>query len=153
MIDYEELRALARAATAGPWETCEEIDGVYTGWHTVVRTAYHAEAPFGPRRIVTVDQTRQHVRNQEANVAFIAAANPETVLRLMEIIDELDNWEPGDFAKVTYTDFDGYETVAYVNYSEVPNYAVGTNKHTDEPVILRCDLLNSRWTRVHEIGQ
>lgn len=87
-----ELIAEARDALDGitpkPWRVGEEVDGRFAGMRTVVY--WPGNDLYGPNRIVTVGQTRPHVRdNAEANVAFIAAA-PELVSRLLAELAEAE---------------------------------------------------------------
>jgi hypothetical protein len=78
------LDALAHVeaeATPGPWKVSLEIDGPLSGYPTTIR------AGAGNRRVVSVGQTRPHIRGDEcreavANVAFIAAAR-EAMPRLL----------------------------------------------------------------------
>ncbi len=73
MTDHAELRRLAKAATPGPWE-------------------YQA-----PLKILAADRTsivlialsHANYREDEANSRLIAAANPKTILALLDEIDGL----------------------------------------------------------------
>ncbi|MGU1462882.1 ead/Ea22-like family protein [Pseudomonas aeruginosa] len=73
MADHAELRRLAKAATPGPWE-------------------YQA-----PLKILAADRTsivlialsHANYREDEANSRLIAAANPKTILALLDEIDRL----------------------------------------------------------------
>ncbi|MFU7382403.1 ead/Ea22-like family protein [Pseudomonas aeruginosa] len=73
MTDHAELRRLAKAATPGPWE-------------------YQA-----PLKILAADRTsivlialsHASYREDEANSRLIAAANPKTILALLDEIDGL----------------------------------------------------------------
>ncbi|HFQ8089029.1 TPA: ead/Ea22-like family protein [Pseudomonas aeruginosa] len=73
MTDHAELRRLAKAATPGPWE-------------------YQA-----PLKILAADRTsivlialsHANYREDEANSRLIAAANPKTILALLDEIDQL----------------------------------------------------------------
>lgn len=79
-IDTARLRELAEAATPGPWEW--EGDGL---WRHQSPTDYAA--------IVTADyapDTGPTVECSDANGAYIAAANPQTVLALLDRIAELE---------------------------------------------------------------
>lgn len=69
-LNLEEIDRLVAATTKGPWHVAREIDGVYSGRYTVVRSASRN------RRVVTVSQTRQHDGERaEANTRFIAEAH------------------------------------------------------------------------------
>ena len=72
------LREQAAKATPGSWTVRQEIDGVYAGMATVVRSNVDAPRTSGrARRIVTVGQTRQHdAEHAEGNVAWIALMGP-----------------------------------------------------------------------------
>ena len=80
MMNIEELKRMAEAATPGPWD---EGDG-----HCLIVDAnngFVAQA-YGERR-----------RTEMANAAFIAAANPAAVLELIRQRDELrkaTEWQP-----------------------------------------------------------
>ncbi len=73
MTDHAELRRLAKAATPGPWE-------------------YQA-----PLKILAADKTsivlialsHANYREDEANSRLIAAANPKTILAMLDEIDRL----------------------------------------------------------------
>ncbi|EOJ8673998.1 TPA: ead/Ea22-like family protein [Pseudomonas aeruginosa] len=75
MTDHAELRRLAKAATPGPWE-------------------YQA-----PLKILAADRTsivlialsHANYREDEANSRLIAAANPKTILALLDEIDRLSD--------------------------------------------------------------
>jgi hypothetical protein len=71
----EAIKARAEAATPGPWTEHEELDGMYAGRKTAVRTLNPENKYYS--RIVTVGQTRNHSRNAEANVLFIAHARTD----------------------------------------------------------------------------
>ena len=89
MTDYDDLRAKAQAATPGPWwavdnsvwdaptppppESDDDAFGEWCGW----------------RREDVVHGYRSNV---EADVEFIAAANPAVVLALL---DEIAHWRGG----------------------------------------------------------
>lgn len=67
------MRERANAATPGPWEVGTEVDGVYAGKRTVVRTP--------KTRLMTLDQTRPHDwKHGEANAEHIAAWHPAVAL-------------------------------------------------------------------------
>ncbi len=74
-IDYEKLRVLAKGATPGPWR-----DGHYDGHHVLVPDGCARNSSgyldYGGG-IMCHD-----IREQDAQ--FIAAANPETVLSLLD---------------------------------------------------------------------
>lgn len=83
-INVAALNALCDAATPGPWEIADEIDGWRRGRRTVVK----AGVPGGAsrKRVVTVDQTRDHHdKDAEDNVAFIAAARTALPALLAEV--------------------------------------------------------------------
>src|SRR6185312_3358938 len=66
------------------WEVAEEIDGVYSGMNTVVRTTKPPNQ--WASRIVSVGQTRRHVKDKaEANAEFIAHAREDIPALLTEV--------------------------------------------------------------------
>lgn len=79
MIDLDELRKLANAATPGPWQAnSDDIwgDRDSDGW-TVVAMCPCPKSPHGSAR--RLDWGR--------DASFIAAANPSTILALLDEID------------------------------------------------------------------
>lgn len=89
----EDIRKRAEAATPGPWEIGKEVDGMYSGLNTVVRTTNPPTK--WASRIVSVGQTRRHVKGDaENNVAFIANARqdiPELLAHIAELYKIIDN--------------------------------------------------------------
>lgn len=81
----EQLAAIKeRAEKASAGEIDEEIDGVYSGKNTVVRTVNPSSRYSS--RIVSVGQTRRHVKEgAEQNVEFIANARQDIPLLIAEI--------------------------------------------------------------------
>ena len=74
MTDKEELRRLAQAVTPGPWRAQHPFDGE-RGWEVAERTGLEQIcAGLTPTR-----------------AAFIAAANPPTVIELLDEIERLRN--------------------------------------------------------------
>lgn len=84
MIDTKKLREFAEAATPGPWRH----NPAPTHHEPVWRVEHTARgANRGAQFVVAnVDGTE---KNDVANAAFIAAANPQTVLNLMDEIERL----------------------------------------------------------------
>lgn len=82
--ELRQIRERAEKATAGPWEVGAEVDGVYAGMNTVVRaTKPHTR---WATRIVSVGQTRKHIKeDSEANAEFIAHAREDIPKLLAEI--------------------------------------------------------------------
>lgn len=77
------LKKLAEAATPGPWE----VSG------TGQQVLKEADVPYGNQRICETNSMASHYPGKNlcwANVAFIAAANPEVVLGLIARIEELE---------------------------------------------------------------
>jgi hypothetical protein len=74
-IDTKRLRELAEAATRGQWE--------HTGW-TESESNYIVDGP-GDRIVADTSESER----PDADAAFIAAANPTTVLALLDEIDRL----------------------------------------------------------------
>ncbi|MCD2263279.1 hypothetical protein K3888_11275 [Dietzia aurantiaca] len=83
----DQIEQRAEAATEGPWEVMEEVDGVRAGRRTAIRAQGNLAIA---RRVVTVDQTRPHHEPAEANVEFIAHARtdvPALVAALRAALD------------------------------------------------------------------
>lgn len=103
-LNTSDLRAKAEAATAGPWSLCQHLKSVeddiacrcgYRGviWGpdhdramAICQPGHDAEDPeqagLAPER---------YPRPQEiANAAFIAAANPATMLALLDLLEEAE---------------------------------------------------------------
>ena len=78
-IDIDALEVLARAATPGPWRSSVEGRDHSSG-DNVILTPEHDVYP----RVVVDDA--QGNPNWQADQDFIAAANPEVVLSLIEIL-------------------------------------------------------------------
>jgi hypothetical protein len=81
MTRTEELLKLAEAATSGPWNNPRGI-------------VHEAQLPFTPvvatTLIAKVYSTNYgDFRESEANAAFIAAANPETIKQLVELVQSM----------------------------------------------------------------
>ena len=68
MTDYAARKALAEAATAGPW----------VAGHSFINPEGSVDAPA---------HTYAYHHNKEANAAYIAAANPAAVLALLADLD------------------------------------------------------------------
>jgi hypothetical protein len=78
-MDLDKIKALALAATPGPWSAIE--------WTCAAPTTVRAGAVG-----ITVADTTGHGRNSEVcaiDAAFIAAANPATVLELIAEVERL----------------------------------------------------------------
>jgi hypothetical protein len=80
--DLAALREKALAATPGKWENGFCKDGVYCG-KAVLVTSGGVEI-MGPRQI-----GRPQKKEVEENAAYIAAANPQVILALIEEIENL----------------------------------------------------------------
>lgn len=74
MTDHAELRRLAKAATPGPWGR----DGFYI----------HTTRKEGGTTYVETWNTLAGIARKE-NAEFVAAANPKTILALLDEIDGL----------------------------------------------------------------
>lgn len=92
-LDLEGLRKKAQAATPGDWGL--PLDGfdfekMYNPdeFHTVITQA--AITVDGINPLVHVFGFGWAGSNEDADAAFIAAANPQTVLALLDKIDSLD---------------------------------------------------------------
>ncbi len=84
MTDHAELRRLAKAATPGPWVTDAQQNGAI----------FNIESESGDMCIAMSQEnpapTRLEINEQRrANAEFIAAANPKTILALLDEIDRL----------------------------------------------------------------
>ena len=102
-IDYEGLRKLAEAATAGPWEAeCDEDEGEITvnaGTALTEWTEYDDDTKVGTpsacylaadRIIKRYDMWDGDFRRAAADAEFIAATHPGVVLALLDRITELE---------------------------------------------------------------
>ena len=99
MFDTSELRRLAEAATQGEWRQQQE-SGPYPNWHLVYSS--NIEPPllcqvlrgdsFADMCSKTPYYDDKSLRSvmAEANAKFIAAANPQTVLALLDRIQSLE---------------------------------------------------------------
>jgi hypothetical protein len=86
MTDLQTLRALAEAATPGPWKTLpEECHRAYIRVRgTRLGARYKIANVLVPHYDAVTDRDAIETR---ANAAFIAAANPATVLLLLDIAE------------------------------------------------------------------
>ena len=80
MSDYKRLRELALAATPGPWE--QQLDG----W-TVRVTQSDTDKERGWPICMTHHSGPHRVEQEVADSAFIAAANPQTILALLDALE------------------------------------------------------------------
>lgn len=83
MTDLKKLRELAEVATPGPWE----VSG------TGQQVLKEADVPYGDQRICETNSMASHYPGKTScwkNIAFIAAANPETVIALIDRIEKLE---------------------------------------------------------------
>lgn len=78
MSETPDLRALAEAATPGPWESFHDRIAP----DTAVVTAEHDES-------LAVCEHEHEPQFRDADAAFIAAANPTAVLALLDEVDRL----------------------------------------------------------------
>jgi len=87
MIDLDEIERLARAATPGKWSVRETvINGIGYGGHWVEtdhEDLIQITGSGGARSFTHRVFDRQIHDDNEANAAYIAAANPATVLALV----------------------------------------------------------------------
>lgn len=90
MIDTKELRRVAEAATPGPWRmvpderTYRDLNGHPTGNEYIAGYDVHSDA----REIIGCEGINPA---QETDAAFIAAANPATVLALLDRVERLEH--------------------------------------------------------------
>ena len=83
-MNTEQLKQAAMAATPGPW-LYVRLDE----WSHSVCTR-HGELPDGsPSYWAIASINKQREPEHEANASFIAAANPATILALLECVDAL----------------------------------------------------------------
>ncbi len=76
----DELRSAAEKATPGPWE-------VYGPWHEGERPGIEAPTPS----VVVYGHPEDDAGVQEpADAAYIAAANPSEILRLLDRLDTVE---------------------------------------------------------------
>jgi Ead/Ea22-like protein len=76
-----ELRKLAEAATPGPWQV---INGHYPGFREIEGPSFRVSIVMSATNLTFSDGTQR-----ETDAAFIAAANPQTILELLDKIDQL----------------------------------------------------------------
>ncbi len=84
-IDTTKLRELAQKATPGPWRIM--IDVLHFHSATTIYGGAEFPPPAIPAQMVVEIGGNAECADLEANTRYIAAANPETVLALL---DELD---------------------------------------------------------------
>jgi hypothetical protein len=91
MIDTEKMKALALAATQGPWEWVNPVNDEPRQpgeWRASLRTVEKFPTQsIGtlPKFIIEADEICDE--NREANAAFIAAANPAAILELIAALE------------------------------------------------------------------
>lgn len=86
MIDLDELRKLAEAATPGPWSADHNGNPRnYEDWYgaTLLSAPYSQGQANLARNLGSIDESA-------ADAEFIAAANPATVLALIERVRETE---------------------------------------------------------------
>ncbi len=83
MTDHAELRRLAKAATPGPW-SCNRHWAI-VGGPTLEFTNGAAQQQIA----MACWQSWMHEEELRNNAAFIASANPKTILALLDEIDRL----------------------------------------------------------------
>lgn len=81
MVDRKRLRELAMAATPGPWRT----HSAGTSDDGVVRTIRDQSKMSREVAITTTGDVTDE--REAANTEFIAAANPQTILELLDALD------------------------------------------------------------------
>ncbi|HHG4665873.1 TPA: ead/Ea22-like family protein [Pseudomonas aeruginosa] len=84
MTDHAELRRLAKAATPGEWSAVWE-EGDDTAWPNLfpIIQAENGETVIGNEGFYS------DLEQDKANAQFCAAANPKTILALLDEIDRL----------------------------------------------------------------
>lgn len=94
MTKLEQLRKLAEAATPGPWYHCQPFQSVSK------QTTIHGPVPAQRVDFVSTEKEPVHkkivlpMQGREANIrsedmAFIAAANPQTIRALLDLVDKM----------------------------------------------------------------
>ena len=88
MIDLDEIERLARAATPGPWFHCQPFQTVpaVRTIHGPVpgqRVDYVAREPAPVHRPAIIPMEGRETTTRSHDMAFIAAANPATILALV----------------------------------------------------------------------
>ncbi|HFH2906914.1 ead/Ea22-like family protein [Pseudomonas aeruginosa] len=86
MTDHTELRRLAKAATPGEWSAVWE-EGDDTAWSNLfpIIQAENGETVIGNEGFYS------DLEQDKANAKFCAAANPKTILALLDEIDRLSD--------------------------------------------------------------
>lgn len=87
MTTHAELLALAEAATPGPWKHETAAEAIHT--YNQVTCGLEPGATYFTAQCHTGDEPEAE-REDFANGAFIAAANPTTVKALVEMVRELE---------------------------------------------------------------
>lgn len=82
-VDLSELERLANNATLGPWRVGRWMPDEDLAEHEVI-----ARRPNG-RPYVILSGNQCHLPDAHANAAFVAMANPQVVLRLIEEVKGL----------------------------------------------------------------
>lgn len=85
MTDHNELRALALAATPGPWEYSTAGLGATDG--SFILTEHFVRRPGDDVAIAAEIINPDDCKTSEDNAAYIAAANPATVLALLDEVE------------------------------------------------------------------
>jgi hypothetical protein len=101
MIDLAKLKALAEAATPGPWSNDDGKRGVKKSIWTHHAEAVERDDPtkpsrYGPERTYIANAlaplpSPSKGTQAHANASFIAACDPTTVLTLIAEIERLEN--------------------------------------------------------------
>lgn len=91
MIDTKELRRLAQAATPGPWKACRSHE-CYEGTYFEIDPEDEAEYAARPfthikARAGAVTEAHDLFEFDRKDAEFIAAANPETILELLDCLE------------------------------------------------------------------
>ncbi len=112
MTTPNELRAIAEAATAGPWEAIER-----SGYHEIL-AADETSDWYGREKMHAVAYVDTEIDQQEAIARFIATFDPPTVLRLLADLEaaEARGWQPIETAPKDGTKFDAWVPDAFGGY-------------------------------------
>jgi len=98
-----ELRAKAEAATPGPWYA---TDGVVWAIVPVMGMGYDTGRNGEPIPIPVVEPSQERIADSsEQDAAYIAAADPQTVLALLDALEEAEQ-QRADWIAAWHTEHD-----------------------------------------------
>ena len=91
-LDLDELESKAKAATPGPWKCVAHVESLLLGVQSVDGV---------PISVIAGDRPLTNMRQAIADNAHIAAANPATILALVDRIRELEEMNERQRARET----------------------------------------------------